>query len=115
MTRPTLHTVAEAVPILRKSKSWIYAAMRDRRIPFTEIGDNKYLSDDNIAEILQRGARPAHRTPGERHERPKTKTKAPQPKTTPPARTRPRHAIPAGDIPRADPTASRKYRTGSPA
>lgn len=113
MTRPTLHTVAEAVPILRKSKSWIYAAMRDRRIPYTEIGDNKYLSDDNIAEILQRGARPAHRKP-ERHERAKTKAAQP-PKTTPPARTRTRHAIPAGDIPRADPTASRKYRTGSPA
>lgn len=105
MTRPTLHKVTEAVPILRKSKSWIYQAMRDRRIPYTEVGDNKFLSDDDIAEILRAGARPAQTKPQRRADT----AKKTQQKPPAPART-PRPAGPLTDIPRADPTASRRYR-----
>ncbi|MDP4500999.1 hypothetical protein [Nonomuraea turcica] len=115
MTRPALHTVAEAVPILRKSKSWIYAAMRDRRIPYTEVGSNKFLSDADIAEILRKGARPAKAKPERRpSETAKQKPQRTAPAPQPARRPRPRGTGPTA-IPQADPTASRKYRPPMPA
>jgi excisionase family DNA binding protein len=109
MTGPALHTVEEASRILRKSRSWIYKAMKDRRIPYTQIGGGKFLSEDDIAEIIRNGARPAQDKPA-RRQTAKAAKKATQARVPRPRLAAPAESPTRVDIPRADPTASRKYR-----
>lgn len=115
--RPALHTFKEAVPIVRKSLSWLYKAARQGLIPHREIGRNKFLSDDDIAAIIRNGARPVKQQSrrGQQHARPARAARSTK-RATPAAdatTSRLRVLSAPGDIPQADPTASRLYRTGT--
>ncbi|MEV0826416.1 hypothetical protein [Nonomuraea rubra] len=114
--RPVLHTFREAVPIVRKSLSWLYKAARQGLIPHHEIGRNKFLSDDDIAAILRDGARPVTQQPSRRQERTLSARAARSARRGVSAASEPTprlRAVGASDIPQADPTASRRYRTGT--
>jgi hypothetical protein len=52
-----LHTAAEAASILRVRESWLKTKAAARLIPCTFIGKHLRFSDDDIAEIMQAGAR----------------------------------------------------------
>jgi hypothetical protein len=65
-----LHTAAEAAGILRVRESWLKTKAAARLIPCTFIGKHLRFSDNDIAEIMQAGARqpvtPRERGPGHR-------------------------------------------------
>ncbi len=52
-----LHTAAEAAEILKVRESWLKTKASARVIPCTFIGKHLRFSDDDIAEIMTRGAR----------------------------------------------------------
>ena len=52
-----LHTPAEAAGILRVRESWLKTKAAARVIPCTFIGKHLRFSDDDIAAIMQAGAR----------------------------------------------------------
>jgi hypothetical protein len=62
-----LHTATEAAEILRVRESWLKTKASARVIPCTFIGKHLRFSDDDIAEIMNRGSRspvtPAARRP----------------------------------------------------
>ena len=62
-----LHTAAEAAEILTVRESWLKAKAAARIIPCTFVGKHLRFSDDDIAEIMNSGARrpvtPASRSP----------------------------------------------------
>jgi excisionase family DNA binding protein len=63
MSAPQLHTPAEAARILKVPESWLRKKAGARVIPCTFVGKHLRFSDDDIAEIVQTGARrPASRT-----------------------------------------------------
>ncbi len=52
-----LHTPAEAAGILKVRESWLKTKATARVIPCTFIGKHLRFSDDDIAAIMQAGAR----------------------------------------------------------
>jgi hypothetical protein len=52
-----LHTPAEAAGILKVRESWLKTKAAARVIPCTFIGKHLRFSDDDIAAIMQAGAR----------------------------------------------------------
>lgn len=52
-----LHTAAEAATILKVRESWLKTKAAARAIPCTFIGKHLRFSDDDIAEIMNAGAR----------------------------------------------------------
>jgi excisionase family DNA binding protein len=63
MSTPQLHTPAEAARILKVPESWLRKKAAARVIPCTFVGKHLRFSDEDIAEIVQAGARrPASRT-----------------------------------------------------
>lgn len=52
-----LHTAAEAAGILKVRESWLKTKAAARLIPCTFIGKHLRFSDDDIAKIMQAGAR----------------------------------------------------------
>jgi hypothetical protein len=52
-----LHTATEAAEILKVRESWLKTKASARVIPCTFIGKHLRFSDDDIAEIMNRGAR----------------------------------------------------------
>ena len=63
-----LHTAAEAAVILKVRESWLKTKASSRLIPCTFIGKHLRFSDDDIAQIMQAGARQpvSSREPGPR-------------------------------------------------
>ena len=64
-----LHTPAEAAGILKVRESWLKTKAAARVIPCTFIGKHLRFSDDDIAAIMQSGARQpvTSREPRSRH------------------------------------------------
>lgn len=52
-----LHTVADAAGILKVRESWLKTKAAARLIPCTFVGKHLQFSDNDIAEIMQAGAR----------------------------------------------------------
>jgi excisionase family DNA binding protein len=56
-----LYTTAETAEILRVPESWLKAKATARVIPCTFVGKHLRFSDQDIAEIISAGAKPALR------------------------------------------------------
>jgi excisionase family DNA binding protein len=52
-----LHTATEAAEILKVRESWLKTKAAARAIPCTFVGKHLRFSDDDIAEIMNSGAR----------------------------------------------------------
>jgi len=52
-----LHTAAEAAGMLKVRESWLKTKAAARLIPCTFVGKHLRFSDDDIARIMQAGAR----------------------------------------------------------
>lgn len=116
MIAPESFTACETAQIIRKSLSWVYKKVAAGELPHHRQGRTIYFTDGDIRQIFADAARPAKRrartepAPAKTHREKKAQEVAQQP-TPPPAR----HLRPLtdDDIPQADPTASRRYRTAT--
>jgi hypothetical protein len=89
------------------SPSWVYGALSAGLIEYHQVGRKKLVSDDNIADYMREAARRAQGKPQERAPKAaKRQNRLPAAE----AKSRPTRPSAVGDVPQADPTASRKYR-----